>query len=301
MFDLFSDHEKKWCEQTNVKITYPGAADYPRAFRDMPIRAHMLTYWGQPVWNQRFCISIVGSRNPSSASLRWMEQELPLLLQKRSFVLVSGGARGIDIKTHQMALRCRMPTVVFVPAGLMQIYPPALVDWIEPVVEAGGAVVSQFSPSSQMRREFFWARNRLIAAISPLTIVVEAKRRSGTLMTARFVREFNKTLAAVPTFPLDPGLGGLDLICDGGAFPIRDANDILAITNFLELVEPKDQKDEIGHPSGDRDGELTTVSEAFECDVECPINDDGTDANDHTSATSSATVGCCAKPHPDER
>lgn len=297
MFDIFSDDEKRWCEKTKVKMTVPGAPDYPKAFRNLAIRPHMLTYWGAPVWNQFFCISIVGSRNPSVASLRWLEQELPILLQNKNFVLVSGGARGIDMKTHQMALRCHRPTVVFVPSGLMNIYPPALIDWIEPVVEAGGAVVSQFSPSSQMRREFFWARNRLIAAISELTLVVEAKRRSGTMMTARFVRELNKTLAAVPTFPSAPGLGGLDLIVDGGAFPIRDAGDLSTLAHPFELIQAETQKENIGHPRSNRDGELAAMSEALKSDVKSPINHDRADANHHAAASRGPTVGDSAETH----
>ena len=299
MFDLFSDQEREWCERTKVNITFPGAADYPRAFEKMAIRPHFLTYWGQPVWNEQFCISIVGSRNPSSQSLRWMEQELPKVFDGQSVVVVSGGARGIDMKAHQLALLCRRPTIVFVPAGLMQVYPASLTEWIEPIVEAGGAVISQFGPNSQMRRDFFHARNRLIAGISELTFVVECKRRSGTLKTANFARELSKTLAVLPTFPYDPGLGGLDLICDG-AFPIRDARDLSTLSNFLELINAESKEGKVGHPNRDRNGQLPIACETFEADLHCPINDDCGDANNHAAASRCTAVSDGAEPHTDK-
>lgn len=273
MIELFSDREKKWCEQTKVKITFPGAPDYPRFFEKMTVRPHFLTYWGEPVWNRHFCISIVGSRNPSSQSLRWMESELSTFFSNRNLVIVSGGARGVDMKAHQLALLHRRPTVVFVPAGLMNLYPSSLTEWVEPIVEAGGAVISQFAPNSRMRRDFFHARNRLIAGISGLTFVVECKRRSGTLKTAMFARGLDKTLAVLPTFPTDPGLGGLDLIYDG-AFPIRDANDLLVLANSVELIQAEAQKHKICHPHGDPDRQLTIACEAFEANLQSPINDD---------------------------
>jgi len=300
MFDLFSEQEKSWCEKSKVKVATPSDPDYPNAFRDLTFRPHVLTYIGHPVWNESFCISIVGSRNPSQQALNWMDTELIRLMLRRKFCIVSGGARGIDLKAHQLALRNKCPTIAFLPAGLMKVYPSSLESWIEPIVEGGGAVVSQFSPSLAMQKRFFLDRNRLIAAISPVTLVIEAKRRSGTYMTASRALELDRTVAVLPSFPSEAGLGGLDLIMSGGTFPIRDAYDLLTLIDPLELVQPKYEKDQISHPCRDGYGDFARTSETLKTNIESPIHDHRTDTNHHTATSSSPSVGDGTKTHSDQ-
>ncbi len=252
MIEFMSQEEVEWCELNKVRITTPGQSDYPQFFSSCTYRPHFLTYWGQPIWNEKSMISIVGSRNPSRQALDWMEQELTLFLDRFDMPVVSGGARGVDQRAHQIALRMGRGTVVFVPAGLMKLYPDSLKEWVPAIIENGGAVISQFAPKMSMQKGFFHARNRLIAAISPVTLAVEARRQSGTLLTSKHVLDIGHALGVVPSFPNEAGLGGLDLIVDGGAQIIRDADDLSVFAGAAKLVNSKAQKDDVGHPRADR-------------------------------------------------
>lgn len=219
--------DQKWCHDNDVRITVPGAADYPAQFANYTFRPGVLFYWGKPVWQTHKLLAVVGSRSPQTASLTWLDDVLTEALgSMKNLAIVSGGARGIDQKAHQIALRAQKPTLAFLPSGLRHSYPAEFADWIPEIIKQGGCVISQFQPSELMQKRFFRERNRMIAAISDLTLIVECRRRSGTMLTAGYCRDLYKTLAVMPCHPYSQGLGGLDLINDG-ALIVRDATDLL--------------------------------------------------------------------------
>jgi DNA processing protein len=229
---LLSENEKKWCLSHNVNVATPQSHDYPQALNQLSFRPGVLFYLGQPVWQTHQLLSVVGSRSPQESSLMWLDEVVSEFLKKNNVAIVSGGARGIDQKAHQVSLRAGRPTVVFLPSGLQQMYPDSLVDWVEPILAGGGAIVSQFMPAQKMQKRFFQERNRWIAAIAELNLLVECRRRSGTRLTAKYAIEYHKKIGVMPTHPFAAGLGGLDLIYDGADL-IRDSIDLeSAFYNF---------------------------------------------------------------------
>ncbi|MCB0392959.1 MAG: DNA-protecting protein DprA [Bdellovibrionales bacterium] len=170
-------------------------------------------------------LSVVGSREPRPESIEWMERYLGEVV-KEGVSLVSGAARGVDQAAHRISLREKTPTVAFLPSGLNRVYPTDFLRWHGDIVHDGGALVSEYLPDIEMQRSHFEARNRLIAALSPLTLVVESRRRSGTLITARHALQVGREVATISQSPLYmKGWGGLDLLFDG-AHLIRDADDL---------------------------------------------------------------------------
>jgi DNA processing protein len=245
---LHSEDDQKWCKANNIHITYPGQSDYPEALLELNLRPGVLFYIGQPIWLNYNLISVVGSRVPQNQSLVWLDEQLGEVLKNNKYGVVSGGARGVDQKAHQIALRTESPTMIVLPSGLRNVYPDNIQEYFEPVIKGGGCVLSQFLPSQPMKKYFFRERNRIIAAISPVTLVVECKRRSGTLLTANFVLDFEKKLAVMPTFPGQAGMGGLDLICDKQASPIRDHYDLQMLLNrSAKVIHAKNQENHIGN------------------------------------------------------
>lgn len=217
-----------WLRARGIRMVTILDEDYPdglREFKDAPLA---LTVLGSAPWRQLECMSIVGSRNPDPLALRWMDSQLDEFLEHKEICIVSGGARGVDQKAHAMALRKGRPTVCFVPSGLGALYPRQLDEWERPILDSGGALVSTYCPSQEMERGFFIERNRYIAAISQTTLIVEAKRRSGTMVTARWAAALDRPLGALPCSPNANGLGGLDVIVDGGCL-IRDYQDLLIL------------------------------------------------------------------------
>lgn len=203
-----------------------GEEGFPAACYLMQEPPLSLSYWGQPVWQQLGSLSVVGSREPSDLSLQWMEKEFASFCEERDACIVSGGARGVDQKAHAMAIRKKRPTIVVLPSGLDCLYPSSLHLWSVSVLESGGCFVSEYSPQQMMHKYLFHHRNRLIAALGQATLLVEARRRSGTLITAQQALQLGKSVGVVAGHPIDPHFGGsLDLLSEG-AFLVRDAQDL---------------------------------------------------------------------------
>lgn len=209
----------------NVQMTFYGHELYPENCYTMEDPPWILSYVGTPCWRLP-SLAIVGSREPSVESVQWMEKELLALCISERPVIVSGGARGVDQKAHAIALRNFLPTVIVLPSGLGQIYPASLESWVESVVSSGGCFLSEYSLNQRMHKHLFHHRNRLIAALGDGTLLVEARRRSGTLITARHTVQLGKPVWVVPGHPLDPHfLGSLDLLSEGAQL-VRDAEDL---------------------------------------------------------------------------
>jgi len=232
----------RWCErvsqmlealqayqQQGIHFTYPGSPDFPAELLSMSDPPYFLSYYGKPVWLEQPSFAIVGSRELSARGELWCEQILPQVIRELPMTVVSGGARGVDQVAHRTALRAGRPTLALIPSGLRQIYPEAFAQWARPIADAGGAVISEFAPSAEMRKHYFVRRNRLISGLGVATLVVEARRKSGSLLTARHTLEQGKPLFVLPSHPMDSeNLGALDLMLEG-ATPVRDAQDLILL------------------------------------------------------------------------
>jgi DNA processing protein len=222
----FSVAELDWIQQNKAQVVTFFDDGYPAHLRLLEDPPQILTWWGELNHNFSDSLSVVGSRHAAKGTMLWMEQHLDRFFSQVPVVCVSGGARGVDQKAHLLAIRNKRPTICVLPSGLNHIYPSGLNQWKSLILDGGGAIVSPFSPFDHMQKRFFIERNRYIAGWSKLTFVLEAKRRSGTMLTARWAQQFGRDLAVLPSAPTDCGMGGLDLIVDG-AYPIRDQYDLL--------------------------------------------------------------------------
>ena len=145
---------------------------------------------------------------------------------------ISGGARGIDQKAHNISLRIKRPTVAFLPSGLRSVYPRSLSDWSYEIIETGGAIVSEFLPYTTMRKQHFHQRNRLIASISDTLLIVEARLKSGSLLTANLASNIDQLIAVLPSFPDDIQTEGNIKLLLEGVQPIVSSEDLLSLINL---------------------------------------------------------------------
>ncbi len=173
----------------------------------------------------RHTVTIVGSRRASSYGIEVAER-LGRLVAGAGLVVVSGMARGIDGAAHRGALVAGGSTIAVLGGGPDVIYPSGHRSLYREIV-ARGAILSETPPGRPPAKWSFPVRNRIMAALAAITVVVEAARPSGSLVTARHALGLGRIVGAVPgPVTSRSSLGANDLLADGGV-PIRDAQDVL--------------------------------------------------------------------------
>jgi DNA processing protein len=188
-------------------------------------------------------VSLVGARAATEYG-ETVARDLAAGLAERGFVVVSGGAYGIDAAAHRGALAVGRETVIVSAGGLDRAYPPGNTTLFERVAESGGLLISESPPGSTPQRRRFLTRNRLIAALGTGTVVVEAARRSGAMNTAHHCTGLGRPLMAVPgpvTSAMSAGCHALIAAESDGARLVTGLDDVLlAIGSAGDLpVDPK--------------------------------------------------------------
>lgn len=228
----------EWSKAHRLHWTHPAADDFPARLLSLSRPPAILCYRGRPVWSGLECLSVVGSRRPSGDSLEWMRQHLLPAIANLEVTVSSGGARGIDAWAHEITLLAGRPPVCFLPSGILNPYPQDHGRLFDRIVAEGGALVSGFPPDAFMRKDYFHTRNRWIAGIATVTVIVEAQRKSGSLLTARLALDEGRSICTLPVSPnAVQGMGNLDLLY-AGAQMIRDQNDLMLFVG-QELVAAK--------------------------------------------------------------
>ena len=170
-------------------------------------------------------IAMVGSRNASAAGLKFAER-LAHELGEAGFVIASGLARGIDAAAHRASLATG--TVAVLAGGHDHIYPEQHVDLLDAILPEGAAI-SEMPFGWEPRAQDFPRRNRLISGLSLGVVIVEAAKRSGSLITARLALEQGREVFAVPGSPIDPRAEGTNGLLKQGATLVTEAADVLAV------------------------------------------------------------------------
>ena len=201
---------------------------YPHRLATLDAPPPMLYIKGNPELLQKPSVAIVGARQSSAAGTK-LSRLFAKHLGQAGLVIVSGLARGIDGAAHQASLETG--TVAVLAGGLDNIYPPEHEDLHARIAEHG-CLVSEMSCGFKPRAQDFPRRNRLISGITLGVLVVEAARRSGTLVTARFAGEQGREVFAIPGHPLDPRAEGTNQLIKTGATLVTKPHDI------LEALEP---------------------------------------------------------------
>ena len=200
-----------------------------KQFDELPAPPIGLTYKGDIELLENRSIAIVGTRNPTQYGSK-VAAEMAANFVDREWVVVSGGAYGIDAAAHKGALIAEGQTIAVLASGL-DIYYPAGTAKLFSAIEENGLLISEYMPGSKALPYRFLNRNRIIAAIAEGTMVVEAAFRSGSLRTARDDAGINRKVMAIPgpiNSPLSEGchrlIGeGVAMICTG----VNDALELM--------------------------------------------------------------------------
>ena len=165
-------------------------------------------------------IAMVGTRRPSNSAAE-LCRRLVFSLKGTNAVIVSGLAQGIDSLCHEAALDAGLPTIAVLAQGLATHVEGSRGDLLTRILDAGGALISQFEPDTPAYKGNFIARNKIISGLCQATIVVQSKAKGGALLTADFCTEEHKTLLAVPgNFDSEVAAGPNTLLDSGRAKPV---------------------------------------------------------------------------------
>ena len=200
-----------------------GEPDYPARLRMIDDAPPLISVRGRSDVLKSAMVAIVGSRNASAAGAKFASQ-IARDLGQAEFTTVSGLARGIDAAAHRATLDTG--TIACLAGGQDQIYPPEHAPLLDEIVERGAAI-SEMPFGWEPRARDFPRRNRLIAGLSLGVVVIEAARRSGSLITARLALEQGREVFAIPGSPLDPRCEGTNGLLKQGATLVTEASDIL--------------------------------------------------------------------------
>lgn len=234
--------------------------DYPCFLREMYSPPLVLYYYGCIDEDYRRTVSVVGSRNADGYG-RKVAYDLSKDLASMGMVTVSGMARGVDSYVHKGSLDGGGRTIAVLGCGVDHIYPPENKQLYSRIVE-NGAVVSDYIPGTAPQRQFFPARNRIIAGLSLGTVVVQARKSSGALITSDCALKENRTVYAVPGNISNEMSQGTNGLIKSGCVCVTCARDIVEDMGF-ELVMDDGLHGGAGETGGGLSEEQRAVYEAL--------------------------------------
>ena len=234
-----------------ARIVAQGEPGYPEHLLQISGAPPLLTLAGGERLDWRRTVGIVGARNASSAGIK-MTRMLAAELGEAGYSVVSGLARGIDTAAHRASLATG--TIAVLAGGFDRIYPDENIPLAHDILDNGGALLTEMPLGWEPRSRDFPRRNRLVSGLSLGIVVVEAAKRSGSLITARLALEQNRDVFAVPGSPLDPRAEGGNLLIQQGARLVTSAADIIEVVSSADparqaLFEPEWLPDETASPS----------------------------------------------------
>jgi DNA processing protein len=224
-----AEREIEAARKLGVAFVAAGEADYPQRLQMIDDAPPLVALRGNRRVLTMPMVAIVGSRNASAAGVK-ITQQLTQGLSEAGFAIVSGLARGIDAAAHRASLKTG--TIAVLAGGQDRVYPPEHVELLEAIL-ATGVAISEMPHAWEPRARDFPRRNRLISGLSLGVVIVEAAKRSGSLITARLALEQGREVFAVPGSPLDPRAEGTNGLIKQGATPVTETADI---TSVLEPI-----------------------------------------------------------------
>lgn len=232
------EEELAFIEKNHIHVLYYGNPDYPQRLNlpgceDTPVILYAL---GDTNLNPERAVSIVGTRKATPQGIE-LTKKLVTGFYGEEITVFSGLALGIDAASHAAALDNSLPTVGVLGHGLDQLYPPLNRNLAKRMLANGGALVTERMSGTALSPKLFPARNRIIAALSDATIVVEASKTGGALITANIASSYHRELFAFPGRVDDKyseGCNGIIASCK--AMLIRNADDLFANMDWSRNV-----------------------------------------------------------------
>lgn len=231
--------QRRYAESHGIQILTPWQEGYPIALLEIPAHPLALFKLGCCDLNCRHSLGVVGTRRCTAYGqgfVKSMVAELGALIP--DLCVVSGLAFGIDAAAHKAALDASLPTVGVLAHGLDMVYPAEHRDLARRIVGEGGALVTEYPPATRPFPNRFLARNRIVAGMTPATIVAESPIKGGAMSTAQWAFDHNRDVLALPGRVTDEASAGCNhLIRSGKASLVTGASDIMQALGWETTVK----------------------------------------------------------------
>ncbi len=213
------------CQENGIKILTLGDSRYPALLREIDNPPAVLYYKGKlPCFNNAPAISMVGTRKADEYSIK-VAWSLSARLSLANFIIVSGGALGIDSASHKGALDTDGITVALLGCGINYPYLKCN-EGLRNRISESGCLISEFPPNYPLKKYAFHLRNRLISGLSLGTVIIEAGEKSGALITAKTANEQGRDIFVITGKPDDTKYLGSYALLKDGAIPVFKISDI---------------------------------------------------------------------------
>lgn len=233
-----AEREIEFIEKNQISALFYLDEEYPLRLKHYPDSPVMLFFKGSCKLETPRTVAIVGTRNPSPYG-KAICQEIIEGLKPFNILLLSGLAYGIDITAHRKCLEAAIPTVGVLGHGLRHFYPPQHKMTARKMLENGG-LLTEYLSHIPVEREHFPMRNRIIAGLCDVLIVIETAARGGSMISAQIANEYNKDVFAVPGRIKDKLSKGCNhLIKTHKAALIESAADLAYIMRWEEAEVPR--------------------------------------------------------------
>ncbi|MDT2737606.1 DNA-processing protein DprA [Enterococcus pseudoavium] len=207
---------------------------YPEALRHVPTPPLVLFYKGDLALLKGELLAVVGARDATQYGYQVLQELMPTLT-KRGFIIVSGLAKGIDSFAHQFAISNQGKTIGVVGTGLDICY-PKISGNLQIEMSRHQLVLSEYPNGTPPAKFHFPMRNRIIAGLSSGVLVIEAKKRSGSLITAQQALDYGKEVFVVPGSILDGRSSGCHQLIQDGAICVEKTKDIFDSYDLLNKI-----------------------------------------------------------------
>lgn len=224
--------EMEFVEKHRIRVHYLGDSSYPMLLREIPDAPVVLYQLGETDLDAEHVVNIVGTRKNTASAVSFCESFIKNLAEYfPDIVIVSGLAYGVDSLAHKGALENGLPTVGVVAHGLDTIYPAAHRDLAKRIVKNGGSILTEYPSGTTPFQKRFLERNRIVAGLSELTLVVESPIKGGAMSTANMAFSYSREVGAVPGRVSDPMSEGCNLLIRK-----QKASLVTSVADVIELM-----------------------------------------------------------------
>ena len=210
--------------KNKIKTITLEKESYPEKLKNIYNRPQTLYVLGNEELLNEKSIAIIGCRNVSDYGLR-SAYKFGYELAKKGVCIISGFARGVDTYSHMGAVAAKGKTIAVLGCGLDVIYPSENLELYKQILINNGTIVTEYPLGSKPERYHFPARNRIISGLSDGVLVVEAKEKSGTLITVEHALEQGKDVYAIPGNITSKNSYGTNELIKEGAIPVTKIDD----------------------------------------------------------------------------